>query len=103
MARKYRGKYRVGPYVDLDKNPVTLPSGRVLDEAAARELAEETLQELRRGRPSLHGNTGASPEVRFRLEPRVKDELDSYAARRGVTPSQVMREALRMYLDAHAS
>ncbi len=102
MAPRTR-TYRVGPYVNLDENPIVLPSGRVLDEAAARDLAEETLRELRRGRPSLHGDTGASPEVRFRLEPQVKEQLDSYAARRGVTPSQVMREALRMYLDAHAS
>lgn len=96
-------KYRIGPYVDLDKDPITLPSGRVLDEAAAREMARESLRELRRGRPSLHGNTGASPEVRFRLEPHVKAELDSFARDRGVTPSQVMREALRQYLDRHAS
>lgn len=94
---------RVGPYVDLDKNPVTLPSGRVLDEAGARALADETLRELRPGRPSLHGDSGASPEVRFRLEPQVKEELDSFARNRGVTPSQVMRDALRLYLDEHAS
>lgn len=96
-------KYRSGPYVDLDKDPITLPSGRVLNEAAAREMARETLRELRRGRPSLHGNSGASPEVRFRLEPHVKAELDSFARDRGITPSQVMREALRQYLDRHAS
>lgn len=96
-------KYRIGPYVDLDKDPVTLPSGRVIDEAAARELARATLHDLRRGRPSLHGHSGASPEVRFRLEPRVKEELDSFAQEHGTTPSQVMRDALRMYLDAHAS
>lgn len=96
-------KYRIGPYVDLDKEPITLPSGRVLDEAAANEMARETLRELRRGRPSLHGDSGPSPEVRFRLEPHVKAALDSLARDRGVTPSQVMRDALRMYLDKHAS
>ena len=78
-------KYRMGPYVDLDKDPITLPSGRVLDEAAAREMARDTLRELRRGRPSLHGESGSSPEVRFRLEPQVKQELDSFARDRGVT------------------
>jgi hypothetical protein len=75
----------------------------VLDEAGARALADETLRELRPGRPSLHGDSGASPEVRFRLEPQVKEELDSFARNRGVTPSQVMRDALRLYLDEHAS
>ncbi|MFM8349910.1 MAG: CopG family transcriptional regulator [Actinomycetales bacterium] len=96
-------RYRVGPYVDLDKDPVTLPSGRVIDEAAAQTMADETLHELRRGRPSLHGKPGASPEVRFRLEPGVKQELDYLARQRGVTPSQVMRDALRAYLQEHAS
>lgn len=96
-------KYRMGPYVDLDESPVTLPSGLILDEAAAQKLARETLRELRRGRPSLHGDAGVSPEVRFRLEPQVKAELDSFARGRGVTPSQVMRDALRQYLDLHAS
>ena len=96
-------KYRVGPYVDLDKDPITLPSGRVLDETAAREMARDTLRELRPGRPSLHGESGTSPEVRFRLEPQVKEELDAFARHRVLTPSQVMRDALRMYLDEHAS
>ena len=96
-------KYRVGPYVDLDKNPIVLPDGTVLDEKRAEEWGEAIAREHARGRPSLHGNSGASPEVRFRLEPRVKEESDSFAHERGVTPSQVMRDALRMYLDAHAS
>lgn len=95
--------YRIGPYLDLDKSPITLPDGTLLDEKRAEQWGEEIAQKHLRGRPSLHGESGSSPEVRFRLEPRVKDELDSYAARRGVTPSQVMREALRMYLDAHTS
>jgi|LakMenEpi03Aug12_release.lakeMendotaPanAssembly.Ray.scaffolds.fasta_scaffold378246_2 hypothetical protein len=96
-------KYRIGPYVDLDKDPITLADGTVLDEEAAARLGEDIARKSLRGRPSLHGDTGVSPEVRFRLEPQVKEQLDSYAARRGVTPSQVMRDALRMYLDAHAS
>ncbi|MFM8515438.1 MAG: ribbon-helix-helix protein, CopG family [Actinomycetota bacterium] len=49
------------------------------------------------------GESGTSPEVRFRLEPQVKEELDAFARHRGLTPSQVMRDALRMYLDEHAS
>ena len=96
-------KYRIGPYVDLDKNPLTLPDGTILDEARAEEMGEEIARKHLRGRPSLHGDPGTSPEVRFRLEPHVKAELDSFARDRGVTPSQVMRDALRQYLDRHAS
>jgi len=95
--------YRVGPYVDLDECPITLPDGTVLDEKRAERWGEEIARTHSRGRPSLHGNSGASPEVRFRLEPQVKEQLDSLARDRGVTPSQVMREALRHYLDVHAS
>jgi hypothetical protein len=43
-------KYRIGPYVDLVKSPVTLPEGTVLDEKRAEESGEEIARKHLRGR-----------------------------------------------------
>jgi hypothetical protein len=60
-------------------------------EAAGRPLPEH----LRRsGRPSLHGGTGRSPQVAFRLPAQTRARAEALARARGITVSQLAREAL---------
>jgi hypothetical protein len=79
------------------------------DESEARfaELAGEVLEEADRplpenlrtaGRPSLHGGSGHSPQVAFRLSRASRDRAEKVATERGITVSQLAREALEREL-----
>ena len=76
-------------------------------EAHAEALAAELLhaagrplpEHLRRGgRPSLHGGTGRSPQVAFRLPAETRARAEALARARGVTVSQLARQALEREL-----
>jgi predicted HicB family RNase H-like nuclease len=96
-----------GGDIDLDEEVVTLPDGTRLTEARAAKLAEQTIREVHRriGRPALGGlsEKGArSPQVSFRVPPRLAKRAEEMAAEQGKTLSQLGREALEKYLEESA-
>ena len=103
-------KYRVGPEatisdhdVDLDLNPITLPSGKVLDNEAAADLGERVAARVarNRGRPSLTHPGVHSPQVSSRVNPELKTAIEDIASREGIRPAEVVRQALQEYVAAH--
>jgi len=85
-------KYTLGPDIDLDTEVVVDERGRRITEARAEQIAEETLQEIRQGRPTLTGGTQHSPQVSFRVRPAVKAKAEEEAKRLGTTVSKLARE-----------
>lgn len=82
------------------------PAGRVLsesdldaiaDEVEHREYDTDELKTRRRGRPLL----GSAPAevVPVRLDPELKQAVDARAALEHLSTSEVIRRALRDYLD----
>ena len=51
-----------------------------------------------RGRPSLTGKSAQSPHVGFRVSPELREQADALARRRGISLSQLAREALELYV-----
>jgi hypothetical protein len=82
------------------------PSGTVITEEIAEELAEEAegefdVRRLERrfvGRPSL-GQAGVSPRVSFRASRDLYDAAWKRADKEGRSLSGLAREALQQYLD----
>jgi hypothetical protein len=83
--------------VDLDEENEVRPA----------ELAEEVLEAAGRplpeplrgaGRPSLDGGTGHSPQVAFRISKATRERAEQMAKSRGITVSQLAREALEREL-----
>jgi hypothetical protein len=83
------------------------PSGTVLTEELAEELAEEAergydTSKLRRrfvGRPSL-GPNGVSPRVSFRASPELYEAAWKRADKEGRSLSDLAREAFERYLGS---
>ncbi|GAA5143289.1 hypothetical protein GCM10023340_08360 [Nocardioides marinquilinus] len=92
--------------VDLDEDPITLPDGTELDEAAAerygREVADRAAVKRRPGRPSLSGERKASPQVHTRVPFETRVKLDAIAERDGVRAAEVARRAIEEYVQRHA-
>jgi hypothetical protein len=65
-------RYTLGPDIDLDEEVVLDKAGRRITEARAEQLAEDTLREVRRGRPSLSGEPESSPRVSFRIPEQLR-------------------------------
>jgi hypothetical protein len=89
---------------DLDLEPITLPSGQVLDEKAAAaygEAAASRVAARRRGRPSLSAPGVESPQVSSRVSPDLRAAIDAIATRDGVRPAAVVRAALEEYVATH--
>jgi hypothetical protein len=80
----------------LDDEPITLPSGRVIDEAGAEALVEEVLAANRNrnlipGRKSLSGGTKHSPRVQFRVPDEIREQAEKRAKEKGVSLSVRVR------------
>lgn len=83
-------------------------SGRTITDADVQRLADEAergydvdalvARRGRRGRPAL-GSGPASVES-VRLDPELRDRLAERAKADGMTPSEIIRKALRDYLHA---
>lgn len=88
---------------DLDDHPITLPSGRVLDEAGAEAYGREVADRAARlrGRPSLTAPGEHSPKITVRVTPALKQEIAALAAREGRRPADVVRDALEEYVASH--
>lgn len=102
MAKRAKPKITsdtpIGDDVDLRRDDVRLPDGTRLTEA----LVDDIVEQVRRkgGRPSLTGDSAASPRVSFRLTPDVRDRAATIAEREGKTISQLAREALEARVQA---
>lgn len=91
-------KYTVGPDIDLDVEIVRDKSGERITEARAKELATAALRRAGAGRPSLTAPGRRSPEVKARVPVELRDRLRAAAEQRGVSTSELVREALDRYL-----
>jgi len=92
-------KYEIGPDIDLEEEVVLDKDGSRITEARAREIAEETLQQVRRGRPSLSGTPENSPRVSFRIPEQLRVRIEERAEREGRRVSEIARDALELYLN----
>lgn len=91
-------KYTIGPDVDLDAEVVRDKSGRRITERRAEEIAADALRKAGVGRPSLTAPGQRSPEIKARVPSELRDRLQKAAQRRGVSASELVREALDHYL-----
>lgn len=80
-------------------------TGRTLTDRDIEKLSDEVAQTRyepaalrKRGRPAL--GEGPSELVPVRLDPALRAALDERAARDATTVSDVIRKALRRYIDA---
>lgn len=91
-------KYTVGPDIDLNEEVVLDRDGQRITEERAQQIAEETLNEVRRGRPSLTAPGMHSPHVSFRVPEQLHRNAVAAAEARGTSVSALAREALEHYL-----
>jgi predicted DNA-binding protein len=89
-----RRKHTYGEDVDLDAEVVRDKQGKRITEKRAAEIAEDALQQVRAGRPSLTGTRKASPQIAFRVPDELQARAEAKAKARGITVSQFAREAL---------
>lgn len=83
-------------------------SGKPITDADIEALADEAeagydvdaliARRGKRGRPTLGSAPAAVESVR--IDPELRDELTARAAAEGVSPSELIRKALREYLRA---
>ncbi len=89
------GKYVDAGDVDLDKEVVRHKDGSRITEEQAAAQGERI---ARRGRPSLTGKAETSPQIGVRLSSDLNERLKARAEREGKKPSEVVREALELYV-----
>ncbi|MEK6647864.1 MAG: ribbon-helix-helix protein, CopG family [Actinomycetota bacterium] len=95
--KKVKGKYTLGPDIDLDSEVVLDRDGIRITERRARKLAEEVISQ-KVGRPSLTGVGKQSPEIKARVPLKLKKSLQREAKRRGLTSSELVRQAIEEFL-----
>lgn len=96
-------KYTLAEGPDVEDEDVALPSERTLtDEVRAEVLAEAGLTPARigAGRPALGAPGKHSPQVSFRVPEALHDVARRVAQERGISLSQLAREALEHSLTA---
>lgn len=91
-------KYTAGPDINLDVEEVRDKLGERITEARAKEIAAAALQKAGVGRPSLTAPGRRSPEVKARVPIELRDRLHAAAQQRGISTSELVREALDRYL-----
>jgi len=95
MARRKRP---LPPYVDIGLTDEEVD--QIVDETVEAALSGKgTWHYPQRGRPSLTGKPAASPHVGFRVSPELRKQADNLARRRGISLSQLAREALEHYVQ----
>jgi uncharacterized protein (DUF4415 family) len=80
-------------------------TGKVLTDTDVEALADEverdydveTLKRRRRGRPSM--GSGPAEVVPVRLDPELREAVETRAEREQTTTSEIIREAIRKFLD----
>ncbi len=91
-------RYTLGPDVDLSVEEIYEPDGTRITDQRAQQIAEETLEQVRRGRPSLGRGTVHSPQISIRVTTATRDQAAQRARAEGRTVSELTREALERYL-----
>ncbi|MEV0946994.1 CopG family transcriptional regulator [Rhodococcus sp. NPDC049939] len=78
------------------------PNALHKDAAQLETQRKRAAKVLGLGRPSLSKDApaGLSPRRQVRLPKEVSDEVDRIAAESGIKPSEVMREAITLYVNA---
>ena len=85
------------PYVDIELTSEQVD--QVVEETVEAALSGKgTRHYPQRGRPSLTGKPATSPHVGFRVSPELREQADALARRRGISLSQLAREALEHYV-----
>lgn len=89
----------------MTARPYRTKTGRALTHRDIEKLAEDVAKDSyepaplrKRGRPPL--GDGPAELVPVRLDPALRAAVDERAARDGTTVSDVIRRALRRYIDA---
>ena len=94
MARRKRS---LPPYIDIGLTDEQVD--QIVEETVEAALSGKgTWHYPQRGRPSLSGKAAASPHVGFRVSPELREQADALARRRGISLSQLAREALEHYV-----
>lgn len=91
----------IGPDVDLDEEEFYTADGRRLTEALAREIAEEAIRKVGRGRPSMTGQAAPTPNLTIRVPPALRASLQRIADAQGRRVAEVGRDALTEYARRH--
>lgn len=87
-----------GSDVDLARKVVRDSRGRRITQEYVDRAVRDVHAKMGRGRPSLTGQASRSPQVTFRLPPRLRAKAEARAKREGKRVSEVAREALEKYL-----
>ncbi len=85
------------PYRTKTGKVLTDPDIEALADDAERDYDVEELKTRRRGRPSM--GSAAADVVPVRLDPELKEAVESRAERDHTTTSEIIREAIRKFLD----
>lgn len=94
MARRKRS---LPPYVDIALTDEQVD--QIVEETVEAALSGQgTWHYPQRGRPSLTGKRETSPHVGFRVSPELRERADALARQRGISLSQLAREALELYV-----
>lgn len=89
---------------DLDQDDFQF-QGKRLTEKRAEKLAEKAFRRadnLVPGGKSLSGDGSHSPIMQTRVPAEVRAKFQAIAARRGVRPSKLLREAIDQFLEREA-
>lgn len=70
---------------------------KIAADVATKDYDVSSLKSRRRGRPSM--GAAAAEVVPVRIDPELKAAIDAYAAAEHTTTSEVIREALRRFLN----
>ena len=101
--------YKTATPADATRSAMTTrktATGRILTDADLDAIAEEvetsdydidTLRKRRRGRPAM--GSGPAEVVPVRIDPELRAAVTARAETDGTTTSEVIREALRSFLD----
>jgi hypothetical protein len=93
----------------MSSRPYVLRDGTIIDEATAERIVSEVDAAVesgqatvslprRRGRPALSGSAAPSPRLELRVPPELRERATRAAEERGVTISELVRDALEAYL-----
>jgi len=92
-----RRKRPLPPYVDIGLTDEEVD--QIVEETIEAALRDDAVWHYpQRGRPSLTGKPATSPHVGFRVSPELREQADALARSRGISLSQLAREALEHYV-----
>ena len=100
-ARAERGELKVKPGTVRRGPEAAAEAQRKLNEATAAASLDE-LTRIVLGRPRVGARAGASPVVRARVPQVLKDRVAAQAKREHRKESDVVRDAVAAYVEAHS-